>query len=61
MVVLYLVTTGWIFDISLYENSIDQSLNGVYVYIYIYIFFFLQIVLWFFTEQAYVCRDEERE
>ena len=27
MVFFYLVTTGWIFDISLYENSINQSIN----------------------------------
>ena len=27
MVFFYLVTTGWIFDISLCENSIDQSLQ----------------------------------
>ena len=27
MVFFYLVTMGWIFDISLYENSINQSIN----------------------------------
>ena len=27
MVVFYLVTTGWIFDISLCENPIDQSID----------------------------------
>ena len=27
MVFFYLVTTGWIFDISLCENSINQSIN----------------------------------
>ena len=36
MVFFYLVTTGWIFDVSLCEDSINQSVN-----IHIYIFFFL--------------------
>ena len=27
MVFFYLVTTGWIFDISLCENSFNQSIN----------------------------------
>ena len=27
MVFFYLVTTGWIFDISLYENSFNESIN----------------------------------
>ena len=27
MVFFYLVTTGWIFDISLYENPINQSIK----------------------------------
>ena len=35
MVFFYLVTTGWIFDVSLCEDSINQSVN-----IHIYIFFF---------------------
>ena len=30
MVFYYLVTTGWIFDISLCENSINQSINVKY-------------------------------
>ena len=30
MVFFYLVTTGWIFDINLCENSINQSINNVY-------------------------------
>ena len=29
MVFFYLVTAGWIFDISLRENSINQSINTV--------------------------------
>ena len=29
MVFFYLVTTGWIFDISLCENSINQSINVI--------------------------------
>ena len=29
MVFFYLVTTGWVFDVSLCENSIDQSINNI--------------------------------
>ena len=30
MVFFYLVTTGWLFDLNLCENSINQSINNVY-------------------------------
>ena len=34
MMFFYLVTTGWIFYISLYENSINQSINVVVVVVF---------------------------
>ena len=34
MVFFYLVTTGWIFGISLCENSINQSINQSYLELY---------------------------
>ena len=34
----HLVTTGWIFDISLCENSIDQSINqSILAYVVIWL------------------------
>ena len=39
VVFFYLVTTGWIFDISLCENSINQSINK-------YILFVTQLPGW---------------
>ena len=45
MVVFYLVTTGWIFDISSCENSINEPINNSVCVCDALLYFFVSVVV----------------
>ena len=55
MVFFYLVTTGWVFDISLCENSINQSINQSRNYDHITKLSLSSALLYFFFLACALC------